>query len=140
MLSGLLLSPLIKEGEEIFRGKSIFARDLSPPTPFRQNIFVESLEFSRLVNILLLCCTVYIDDVDLGEAGGVPGGLLDVLLHHGAGQEVGRVLGQDQVGGPGQDVVGRGLLPLPGFPPDSPVLPVQVDSLPPALLLSDTEA
>ena len=138
MLSGLLLSPLIKEGEEIFRGKSIFASDLSPPTPFRQNIFVESLEFSRLVNILLLCCPLYVDDVHLGEAGRVSGGLLDVLLHHGPCQEVGSVLGQDQVRGPGQDVVSWWLLPR--LPSHRAILPLQRDILPPGELLLDAEA
>ena len=77
-------------------------------------------------------------DKSLGERSCRGLGLLDVLLHHGPRQEVGRVLGQDQVGGPGEDVVGRRL--LPGFPTNRPVLPVQVNGLPPALVLSDTEA
>ena len=87
-----------------------------------------------MVNILLLSSPLHVNDVDLGR---LPGGLLYVLLHHGAGEQVGRVLGQDEVGGPGEDVVGWRLLPW--FPADRPVLPVQVNSLPPALVLSDTE-
>ena len=89
-----------------------------------------------MVNILLLSSPLHINDVHLG---GLPGGLLYVLLHHRPRQKVGGVLGQDEVGGPGEDVVGRRLLPW--FPADRPVLPVQVNSsLPPALVLSDTEA
>ena len=61
------------------------------------------LELSRLIDILLLSSPLHIDDVHL--AGRVPGGLLDVLLHHGAGEEVRSVLRQDEVGCPGKDVI-----------------------------------
>ena len=100
------------------------------------------LELGRDIDVFLVgVSSVRVNDVQLRSMPGVEAGVVVVVLKQVGGGAGLRLPGrQHQVGGPGQDVVGRGLLPLPGFPPDSPVLPVQVDSLPPALLLSDTEA